>query len=49
MSQMISSGYGCESISTKSPSPRSQNPSITSVAMVSTDSSTLCNSFGVKL
>ena len=40
MSQMTSSGNGCDSTSTRSTSPFSQNPSITSVQIVSTESST---------
>ena len=42
MSQMTSSGNGCESASTRSTSPRSHMSSITSVQIVSTDSSTPC-------
>ena len=49
MSQMISSGNGCESTSTRSTSPRSQNPSITSVQIVSTESSTPASSVGVNV
>ena len=49
MSQMISSGYGCDSTSTRSASPCSQNPSITSVQMDCTESSTPASSVGVKL
>ncbi len=49
MSQMINSGNGWESTSTRSTSPRSQNPSITSVQIDSTDSRTPCNCVGVKL
>ena len=42
MSQITSSGNGCESTSTRSTSPFSQKPSITSVQIVSTESSTPC-------
>ena len=46
MSQITSSGNGCDSTWTRSTSPRSQKPSITSEQIVSTESSTLCRSVG---
>ena len=47
VSQMIKSGNGCESTSTRSASPCSQKPSITSLQIVSTESSTFCRARGV--
>jgi hypothetical protein len=43
MSQITSSGNGCDMTSTRSTSPCSQKPSITSVQIVSTESSTPCS------
>ena len=48
MSQITSSGNGCDMTSTRSTSPCSQNPSITSVQIVSTESSTPWSWRGVK-
>ncbi len=47
MSQMTRSGNGWDSTWTRSTSPFSQKPSITSVQMVSTESSTPCSWRGV--
>ena len=47
MSQITSSGNGCDSTSTRSTSPCSQKPSITSVQIVSTESSTPWSCRGV--
>ena len=48
MSQMTSSGNGCDMASTRSTSPCSQKPSMTSVQMVSTESRTPWSWRGVK-
>ena len=48
MSQMISSGNGCDTVSTRSTSPFSHMSSITSVQIVSTESSTPASCRGVK-
>ena len=47
MSQITSSGNGCEIASTKSTSPFSHMASMTSAQMLSTESSTLCSWRGV--